>query len=541
MEAVKKNGLAVLLVLMIAAAAGHYALGRTAIKPFSATFDEPVHLTAGYAYWKAGNVAFNGFHHPPFGEMWAALGILTLNPILPAQRVEWARQEWNPFDQYSFADSFVYKNRVGADVLMEAGRRMQLILSSLMVACIVWVAFLLGGWGAALLAGALAAPFPAFLAAGTIVATDLAFVFFFFGFFASLVRWRSWTANVLGGLSLGLCIVSKYFALALLPIVGLMFAIAFAMKTFPQYERRRVLAAAGVILAGTVAVVIAIYASTDIGVFWRGLTSIFGRSQEGRSSFLMGEHGRSGWLSYFPIVFFIKTPEPILFGFLASAIYIGRRKISLPLWLWVPPICFFAMACVSKVQIGHRHILAVYPFLIVLIAVCLNQMFGARKWLAIPVVVWAAAVGIKAKPYFLSYFNPIAGGPARGYEYVTDSNIDWGQGLRMLSESLDEGDVRNGIYLSYFGVADPHFYGIRYRDVGSDKLVARKDDSVDPTVRPTKFAISVTNYQATYFKDPSVFDWLKAKKPLRVVAQSILVFDFANDPESIAHLEQLRG
>src|SRR4051812_2052699 len=108
--------------------AGHFYLGNLAIRDFSPTYDEPVHLTAGYSYWKTGNYRLNGNDHPPFGEMWAAIPLLLLKPVLPVQNPAWLRQSWNPVDQYSFSDTFLYHNRISADTLMTAGRRMQLVL-----------------------------------------------------------------------------------------------------------------------------------------------------------------------------------------------------------------------------------------------------------------------------------------------------------------------------------------------------------------------------------------------------------------------------
>ena len=32
-------------------------------------------------------------------------------------------------------------------------------------------------------------------------------------------------------------------------------------------------------------------------------------------------------------------------------------------------------------------------------------------------------------PYYLAYFNQLAGGPSGGYRVLVDSNLDWGQDL----------------------------------------------------------------------------------------------------------------
>jgi hypothetical protein len=65
-------------------------------------------------------------------------------------------------------------------------------------------------------------------------------------------------------------------------------------------------------------------------------------------------------------------------------------------------------------------------------------------------------------PRYLSYFNLFAGGPAGGRYYLSDSNLDWGQDLKRLRETMQEHGLPS-VYLLYFGTADPHAYGIAYQ------------------------------------------------------------------------------
>jgi hypothetical protein len=149
----------------------------------------------------------------------------------------------------------------------------------------------------------------------------------------------------------------------------------------------------------------------------------------------------------------------------------------------------------------------------------------------------ALFTAIRVNPFYLSYFNPLAARP--GYDVSTDSNVDWGQGLNYLSESLSPDDKLKGIYLCYFGTADPHYSNIKYLAVASDTLSGHMDDSADKTLAPTTFAISATHYQSTYYADKDLFGWLRAYTP-RVVADSILVYDFSAAPEALQRLRALR-
>jgi hypothetical protein len=270
-----------------------------------------------------------------------------------------------------------------------------------------------------------------------------------------------------------------------------------------------------------------------------GLSEIFTRAQAGRSSFFWGHHSIKGSLSYFPFVFAVKTPLPLLIGLIITLIAVLVKKISIPPTIWAPPLLFFLMACFSKVQIGHRHLLAVYPFLFVTVGIGVASIISKQWWIVIPLAAWMGISMWVIRPNFLAYFNELVGGSSHGYKYLTDSNVDWGQGLKMLGRELSDNDRSNGIFLSYFGVADPHAEGIRYLDVGSDRIAAHEDDT-KLNLKPTKFAISVTNLQCTYYANKTLFDWLKNFEPVKIIGHSIFLYDFSNAPEALTQLEKLR-
>src|SRR6267378_3468630 len=58
------------------------ALQGISILQESQTYDEAVHLTAGFSYLTTGDYRLNP-EHPPFSKMLAALPLLFLNPRLP--------------------------------------------------------------------------------------------------------------------------------------------------------------------------------------------------------------------------------------------------------------------------------------------------------------------------------------------------------------------------------------------------------------------------------------------------------------------------
>jgi len=517
----------------------HVFLGSKAITALSPTYDEPVHATAGYIYLKTSDYRYNGHHHPPFAEMWAAVPWLVLKPILPIYHTAWMKQTWNPYEQYQFADLLIYRNRVSHEKLLSAARRMQLLMSVLLGLALLLVGWSVGGPGAGFLSAAFWSMSPTFLAQGTLVTTDLAFAVFFFLFFYGLTREQNVKWSIFSGTALGLAMASKYLAVAIFPclfVVGVYFL--FQKKYRHGWFKKNTKAMITIPLAALF-VLILIYQGSSLNVFWEGFSSILTRAQAGRTSFFKGEYSNTGWLTYFPFAFLVKTPIPVLIALSVAVGVLIMTRMSVSPWLIIPPVMMFGLACISNVQIGHRHILAIYPFLFSIVGFGLNNLGKRILFVVPPLLLWLFLEVWHVKPFYLSYFNQFVGGPSEGYRYFTDSNLDWGQGLKMLAQELEKEDLEKGIYLSYFGVADPHSYGIRYINVGSDAIADHKDDRGNLLEPPNKFAISVTNYQATYYSNREVFGWLKDKKPLKKIGYSIFLYDFKNDPDSLKRLNAL--
>src|SRR5688572_6106529 len=148
-------GFFILFLLFIAA---HIYLGLRAIDAQSATYDEPVHAVAGYAYLKTGDYRYNGYHHPALSEMWAALPWLVLKPLFPFHDPVWLKQQWDALSQYRFAAKVLYQNRISHELLLNSARMMQLFLSVILGLILFWAGWEKGGpW-----AGIITAAFWAF-------------------------------------------------------------------------------------------------------------------------------------------------------------------------------------------------------------------------------------------------------------------------------------------------------------------------------------------------------------------------------------------
>jgi len=166
-----------------------------------------------------------------------------------------------------------------------------------------------------------------------------------------------------------------------------------------------------------------------------------------------------------------KTPVPTL-AFLGVTLLLtfwlsrGRWYYEMPLIILF--IVFYAVALSSNINIGHRHILPILPVIFIFVSKLVNHIQRPLRSLTVPLAAifgllagWYLVGTVLIWPDYLAYFNEPSGGPDRGYEHLTDSNIDWGQDLVQLKEFMDEHDIER-VHLAYFGMADPHSYGIEY-------------------------------------------------------------------------------
>jgi hypothetical protein len=234
-----------------------------------------------------------------------------------------------------------------------------------------------------------------------------------------------------------------------------------------------------------------------------------------RRSYLMGQYSRVGFRSYFLWSFAFKTPLVTLVAILAGvfvAVCVRRDPWRSNLaFVLIPVIVCFGVGVLSHLNIGHRHMLPVYPFLFLLsggLALQWEKWKGrGRKLVAVlallaivvgtQIVLWPPWRPIVIYPHYLAYFNELAGGPRNGYKLLVDSNLDWGQGLKSLRQWLDERGVTEPINLCYFGTADPRYYGIAFVNMPNgygrfaevERFVRDRDSN----------ALSITNVRAPGF------------------------------------------
>ena len=265
-------------------------------------------------------------------------------------------------------------------------------------------------------------------------------------------------------------------------------------------------------------------------------------SMGGRPAFLMGHRSVGGWWYYFLVTFGVKTPIPFMLLVLLGSILIRRYGAGLAAetMLLLPVGIYWAIALLSPLSIGHRHLLPIYLFLIVFSSK-VARVFDAPRPRVLAAVcagllTWSALEVVFVYPHFLGYFNEIAGGPAAGYRWLVDSNVDWGQDLKGLAKYRRE-HPEGPLYLSYFGAAKPEFYGIRAEflpgsfNPGLSPQPFRTDVvPFDRVASGSMVAVSATNLQCAYLTDqlvPGIEEFmgrLKHLEPIAHIGFSIFIY-----------------
>jgi len=266
-----------------------------------------------------------------------------------------------------------------------------------------------------------------------------------------------------------------------------------------------------------------------------------------RHAFIDGKYGKKGWYSFFPLCFIYKTPLSVvllvIIGFSGSFLIFAeknkKRKYLLLLKLSLPVAIltvYLSVAVISKLNIGHRHLLPIYMpmFLIAGGSAILVRRARRFKWLIVILLFILLSDNILIYPDYISYFSSVAGGPSNGYRHLVDSSLDWGQDLKELKLWLkkEHPDI-NQVYISYFGSNDLDVYKMKQRRLLCD--LEQKSLSLFKLEKGT-YCISATMLQMVYFQD--VVDWnADHEKEFRKHQRCFnSVYDALKNPEKMKQL-----
>lgn len=487
----------------------------------SQIIDEGAHLTAGYSYLINKNVVLN-LEHPPLVKILAAFFVWPLDPRFPFTDLA-------NTNQWDIAGKFFYDIGNNAEAMLFFGR-LPTMLFSLLLGWLVFIwAKKIGNVYTGLLALALYAFDPNILAHSRYITTDIAISLCFTATLFFLAKYISKPSKYnLAALAVcfALAQITKFSALLLFPFI--LIVLIYAKTKFINILK--VLSV--LVIISSIVILLAYF--FNLVPYYDGLIALREHERGGHFSYLLGQFDDHGFLYYFPVAFLVKTPLPLLvllmtatIIFLITALRFYRylpprpffkrifktlRNITVEKWIIISfPIFYFAAAMYNHLNIGIRHLLPIYPFLYIFLAVTLFSINFKNIYIKIFSLLLIAFFLIESfivYPNYLSYFSLLIGGTPQGHKYLLDSNLDWGQDLKKLKKYLDENNIKEPIYLSYFGKASPDYYGINYLPLPENQM-------------PESYiAMSIQYIESTDAKNQYLFDI----KPKAVIGKSIYLF-----------------
>ena len=532
---------------------------------FSQTWDEPAHIAAGMQWLDHGLYTFEQMH-PPLARVMVALG-LYLNGVRSRDGIE---------DNTSFKEGNAILQSGGQYernlTLSRLGILPFFIIASITVAS--W-AYNMGGMGASLLATLLFTTLPPILANAGIATLDMASAasvpaaFFSVTLFLKKPTLRR---SILLGIATGLAILIKFTALYFLTLgygliivayslqkllkridegkylsdkfqwikasavvillCGLTIWAGYRFSVYPKVSAERRPHEALDLIVGTEGVMhdISYFLLENTTVpapeFFLGVYTTYTQNEDGRDTYFLGEIWPYGRWYYYPIVFAIKTPLPFLLLASIGLFYTCReifRKNPVSFHLSIPPIAvaaIFLISMGSNMNLGIRQILSVYPLFAIVGGYGASSLLNSFKKggflgpaLVAVFLAWQLIASFGAHPDYLAYFNELAGD--RPEDIVVDSNLDWGQDLKRLAQTLEKRGIEE-ISISYYGSDDI--------DLDLFNLPAWK--SLPPYQKVRGWvAISISSLKTGTGRAP--FDklaWLQDYYPVERIGKTILLY-----------------
>ena len=560
-------------LIAIAIVAVAVALAIFSVKDDSITTDESPHISAGYSYLTQKDMRLNP-EHPPLIKDLAALPLLFQKINFDAEHSSW-KNEVN--GQWAFGPHFLYESGNNPNAIAFSARLAVMLIFILLCWFIYrWGKEKYGPW-AGLLALFLTALSPNIIAHARYVTTDVGAALGFLAaiyFFIKFINRPSKKNLIYAGLAFGLAQLLKFSLILLVPLYIFVLAVLYFVKHQVFGIKRSAASLLAILIIGY-GLVWPVYQfhvwnypperqksdtvfhltnypfkpagqlvikMTDkpllrpYAQYLLGLLMVFQRTGGGNTTYFMGEVASVAWKGYFPTVYALKEPVPVLILIIivlaGALIRISKTNIrNLGFWIsqntaeftWLSFIVlYWGTSITGNLNIGLRHVLPTFPFIYLLIA---GQI---KKWARIirfpvmgVIMLWLIMETVAVFPNYLAYFNEAAGGPGNGYKYVTDSNLDWGQDLKRLARYVEENKI-DKIKLDYFGGGSPQYYlGDKYEKLDAGNVNQRRGWlAISATLLQGGRAVAVRGFD----KNTIYYKWLDNYEPITKIGYSIFVY-----------------
>jgi 4-amino-4-deoxy-L-arabinose transferase-like glycosyltransferase len=447
---------------------------------FNQTFDEPAHLATGLEWIQFGRYRLEA-QHPPLSRVAVAIG-----PYLDGVRLTGRGNMWEEGNAALF-DSGARTVESYLRVLTLA--RLGVLPFFLAAALVVWLwtRRLWGAW-AALAAVALFTLTPTVLAHAGLATTDVPAIATLLALIYGFTRWLERlgapgddrrSVLVLGVLG-AIALLTKFSSLLFFPAAALPIAAAWWGAGRNGLTPGRALAAAGrgtaLALLAAVPIVWAAYrfsvgdapggVPTLAPELFEGIRDVVKHNRSGHRAYLLGMTGQEGWWYFFPVALAVKAPLGLLLlgvGGAAASLVAARRTTD---WRMAAPAlaaaAILAAALSARINIGVRHVLALFPLLAMAGGYAAVRLWGARRRVAgrltlAALGLWLAVASARAHPEYLAYFNETAA--SRPEHFLLDSDLDWGQDLLRLAREVRARRI-DRLALIYSGTAHTRRVGL---------------------------------------------------------------------------------
>jgi len=524
------------------------------IQSQSLTFDEPINIVSGLEEWRTGQYSggMGMTDHPPLARLLCTLPAIESrfqidDKVVPTpESVAWHNSD------------FASYGRVlpSPEAITWHTRPVNAILGTVLGLLLWFAARGLYSTHAANFVLALFAFSPSLIAHFSLAATnDGAMTLMLFATVLQLARWRqhqSWAQALLMGFALGGMLLTKassvpFFVMAVVLMLVLKHdSIAILPSRWNWRQTLTAIVISGLVVWGayrfhiskltltatqahmSIAVpdrpdqitrdlAMPIHVSLPIPAFEyaRAIAFQLFHDKAGHPAFLLGRNYIGGSRLYFPVTLALKWPIVTLLLLTVAIGLICFRRTKLPrnFWLWSAfPVIYLALAEISNLNLGERYILPAYPF--ALLACGSVWQYTRRRPVVAAVLLLTLAIHVadvmRYAPDYLSYFNPFVRSD-RSYRLLSDSNVDWGQGLVALRKYQDL-HPNVPIHLAYFGSVDPAVYGIR-------AIPLMPNERVSGTV-----VVSATYLTGQTLPDPNGYHWVLQYPVESVVNHSLYIF-----------------
>ena len=533
-------------------------------KQFSPVYDEVANIPSGYNYLTTNR--YTDATHPPFLRYLMAVPMYVQHAD-PLPNDSTALYRWQ-----SYGTHFLFQNNQPWQQILSGTRLVNIFLSLFLLGFLYYWTRLLWGWKAALVGLAFMAFEPTFLGHGQLATLDLGFSLMYFVASWSLwcylknPNWRNyWWIN----LCFGLAFLSKFAAIPLYFVAILCFILfkkqqvlslkrfwlspalllflTFAVYLFqmksPANDAQISMARDSVKIqaqldkiAGDLGTTRTQMLSVQIPAydFWKGFGmqvfhAMFQDVWEKKESFqyLNGDYSRRGWRTYFCWTFLLKSTISSILLLVMVLFFWGNSLIKkraesnhrlsiTAACLCLPPLLLFIACSLGTINIGHRYILPIYPFLAMGIGYLTTLVSPKLQRIVLILIVLHIISSLSAWPHHLTYFNELS---RRGY-HLADSNIDWGQDMLFLKRDLETPRVQETkIWGDCFGVVQPINFGIELNTIPTESR--EQLGSGKHTIY-----LSIHRYLNKSSVHPKgLYPWLNAYEPTRKVGSSILVYE----------------